>query len=249
MSTELPGWHGKLPTLGDFASRRLPHEFVEAWDAWLAAGLAALRQAEPQAWLDGYLASPIWRFLLMPGALGGPCGEHGWAGVLMPSVDRAGRYFPFTIATELAAPPRGADDFAALQRWLHEVDDVAADALQDDWTIQQLEAELARVRKRPGPASASSATLVLAPGVDTLTVPIASAAEVTSLTAGDAATIWQTAVFGQAFWWCEPDADPGRLVVSRGLPSGAAIGALLGAVPIPQAGIAELLQCGETGAV
>ena len=26
------GWYGKLPTLGDFASRRLDNDFVDIWD-------------------------------------------------------------------------------------------------------------------------------------------------------------------------------------------------------------------------
>ena len=87
MEGTAPGWHGKLPSLGDFASRRLPHEFVEVWDHWLAEGLSTLRQPAPDAWLDGYLASPIWRFVLMPGALPGSQGTQGWTGVLMPSGD------------------------------------------------------------------------------------------------------------------------------------------------------------------
>ena len=240
MSEELPGWHGKLPSLGDFASRRLPHDFVETWDGWLARGLSALRQSEPQAWLDAYLASPIWRFLLMPGALGGPGGDRCRAGVLMPSVDRAGRYFPFTIVTELGSVPRGPDAFAALQRWLHQLEDLAADALQDDWTVNQLESELARVRPLQLPTTASKPSLVLGPAAALLTVPIGSAADVTSMTTDDAMAIWQTAVFGQAFWWCEPDADKGRLVVSRGLPTGQGIAALLGTDPNPQAGHADL---------
>ena len=33
--TGVPGWFGKLPGLGDFASRRLPDTFVAAWDRWL----------------------------------------------------------------------------------------------------------------------------------------------------------------------------------------------------------------------
>lgn len=231
-SAELPGWHGKLPSLGDFASRRLPHEFIEVWDGWLAAGIAALKQAEPDGWLEGYLASPIWRFLTFAGALPGPCGNHCWAGVLMPSVDRAGRYFPFTVASALPQLPRTVEGFAALHRWLHQIDDIAADALQDDWTVAQLEAELARVRPLP-PATAVTSRLstVLTAQTPSATFAIDSAAGVTALATEDALGIWQTAASGQAFWWCEPSADPGRLVVTRGLPTGAAIGVLLGADP------------------
>jgi len=225
-----PGWHGKLPSLGDFASRRLPHEFIEAWDGWLAGGLAALRQAAPDSWLDGYLASPIWRFLLMPGALPAPSGDQGWAGVLMPSVDRAGRYFPFTAITPLATLPHDHDSFTRLQRWLHQLDDLAADALQDDWTVPQLEAELERLRTPTLRRARDRACTSLAPDVPSATLAIGSAADVTSILTEDALGIWQTAASGQAFWWCEPGAEPGRLVVTRGLPAGAGVGLLFGAV-------------------
>lgn len=223
-----PGWHGKLPSLGDFASRRLPHEFIDAWDGWLAGGLAALRQASPDGWLDGYLASPIWRFMLMPGALPAPSGDQGWAGVLMPSVDRAGRYFPFTAACPLPTLPHDHDSFTRLQRWLHQLDDMAADALQDDWTVPQLEAELERLRAPTLRLARERLSTSLSAGVPSAVLAIGSAAEVTSILTEDALGIWQTAASGQAFWWCEPGAEPGRLVVTRGLPAGVGIGLLFG---------------------
>lgn len=224
---DAPGWHGKLPSLGDFASRRLPPEFVEAWDGWLAAGLAALRSHDAQGWLDGYLASPIWRYLLLPGVLPGTLGQQAWAGVLMPSVDRAGRYFPFTVAWPLPAVPRGGDAFTALHRWLRQLDDLAADALQDDWTVARLESELERLRA-PDPV-ASAPPQALATSAGTVCLTIDSAADVTTLITEDALGIWQTAASGQAFWWCEPGTDAGRLVVTRGLPAGSGIGVLFGA--------------------
>lgn len=229
MGGEPPGWHGKLPSLGDFATRRLPHDVVEAWDGWLAAGLAELKSAAPQTWLDDYLASPSWRFVLMPGALKAAGGNTCWAGVLMPSVDRAGRYFPFTVIAPLDGPPGGADHFDRLQRWLHQIDDLAADALQDDWTITQLEAELARLPQAPAstPVPRRAGT-VLPTGESLASMPLSSAAEVAAMRTDDALTIWQTAVVGHALWWCEPDADPGRLVVTRGLPGGPGFAALLG---------------------
>jgi type VI secretion system protein ImpM len=42
--TGVPGWFGKLPSLGDFASRRLPDAFVSRWDRWLQGGLARARE-------------------------------------------------------------------------------------------------------------------------------------------------------------------------------------------------------------
>jgi type VI secretion system protein ImpM len=239
MDGTTPGWHGKLPSLGDFASRRLPHEFVEIWDRWLAEGLSTLREAAPETWLEGYLASPIWRFLLMPRALPGPLGDQGWTGVLMPSVDRAGRYFPFTVAWPLPRLPGTTDDFTALHRWLRQVDDLAADALQDDWTVPQLEAELERLRAPALPAAQARHAATVLPATETCaSFAIDSAANVTARIAEDALGIWQTAASGQALWWCEPGADPGRLVVTRGLPGGRQIGVLFGAVDASHGGAA-----------
>ncbi|MDE2566303.1 MAG: type VI secretion system-associated protein TagF, partial [Burkholderiales bacterium] len=140
-----PGWHGKLPSLGDFASRRLDSSFIEPWDAWLARGLQALREARPEAWLADYLGSPSWRFLLLPGVLPGPAGRQGWAGVLMPSVDRVGRYFPLTLVLPLGAEAAGTGPMAVLWPWLGRLDELARDALHEDWTAEQLEAQLARM--------------------------------------------------------------------------------------------------------
>jgi type VI secretion system protein ImpM len=98
-SPGVAGCFGKLRGNGDFVTRRLPASFVEPWDAMLQAGLLAGRAARGRAWLDAYLTAPLWRFALGGGVLG----ESGWAGVLMPSVDSAGRHFPLTIAAPVAA--------------------------------------------------------------------------------------------------------------------------------------------------
>ena len=71
-----PGWFGKLPSLGDFASRRVDVDFMEAWDGWLAQGLAGWQARDGDAWLTDYLNGPSWRFVLMPGTLPGECGAH-----------------------------------------------------------------------------------------------------------------------------------------------------------------------------
>lgn len=98
-SPGVAGCFGKLRGNGDFVTRRLPREFVEPWDAMLQAGLVASRAARGRAWLDAYLTAPLWCFALG----GGVIGECGWAGVLMPSVDSAGRHFPLTIAAPFEA--------------------------------------------------------------------------------------------------------------------------------------------------
>ena len=109
----VPGWYGKLPTLGDFASRRLEADFIEPWDLWLGEALQAQRSAYGEGWLEAYLETPPWRFLLSPGALRGVRPELAFAGVLVPSVDRVGRHFPLTLVASLARLPELAAARAA----------------------------------------------------------------------------------------------------------------------------------------
>ena len=47
----IPGWYGKLPTLGDFASRRLESDFIEPWDLWLGEAMQVHRQSLGEAWV------------------------------------------------------------------------------------------------------------------------------------------------------------------------------------------------------
>src|SRR5262245_57724984 len=91
------GFYGKLPSHGDFVRRRVPDAFVDAWDDWLRECLAASRNALGDRWLDVYLTSPAWRFVCASGA----CGPSTMLGLMAPSVDRVGRYFPLTIVAEL----------------------------------------------------------------------------------------------------------------------------------------------------
>jgi type VI secretion system protein ImpM len=93
------GFYGKLPCRGDFLQRRAPQEFVDVWDTWLQECIHASREQLQDSWLQTYLTGPIWRFTLAPGV----CGNAAYAGILVPSVDRVGRYFPLTVLAQLDA--------------------------------------------------------------------------------------------------------------------------------------------------
>lgn len=146
MTQAAVGWHGKLPSVSDFAARRLDPAFIELWDGALSASLAALRDSAGERWTDVYLASPTWRFVAGRGFLPPPFDATDWAGLVMPSVDRVGRYYPLTLAVPLdlhgAALP-------ALWNWLGELEDAAYAALQEDWPIERLEVELERLAGPP----------------------------------------------------------------------------------------------------
>jgi type VI secretion system protein ImpM len=87
-----PGFYGKIPARGDFVSRGLANSFLSTWDQWLQSALLASKEQLGDQWLDFYLTSPIWHFVLSAGI----CDQNVWAGILMPSVDKVGRYGSIT---------------------------------------------------------------------------------------------------------------------------------------------------------
>ena len=235
-----PGWYGKLPTLGDFASRRLDPAFVEAWDRWLADGLAAQREALGGGWVRAYLHSPAWRFVLMPGVVGAGRIATAWAGVLMPSVDSVGRYFPLTLVAALPALPADANGLEALLGWLQRLEDVAVDAMQDDWEIDRLEDVLALMAPDLTPLDAGQTAQQPDPFAHALEgaggfvdlAGVRSRADLVSAVVGTfgrhTGDGWQQAASGRSFWLADHPSEP-RLLVARGLPGRADFIAMLGA--------------------
>lgn len=148
------GFYGKLPGLGDFVGRRLPADFIQSWDLWLRESLAASQAQLGEQWLDIYLTSPLWRFVLTPGLVG----QGAWAGVLMPSVDRVGRYFPFTLAAPL---PAGTDPLGLLAEsdWFERAETLAVSVLGDDWSIDAFDRQLIDLGAPAGPSVESAARL------------------------------------------------------------------------------------------
>lgn len=193
-----PGWFGKLPSLGDFASRRLPPAFVQPWDRWLQRGLAAARAELGEArWLDAYLVAPVLRFWLAPGVLG----EHGWAGLMMPSIDRVGRHFPLTIARPVDALAQAL----AARDWVDALDRAARRVLDTAFTVDDFEEALTALAREDRPPAAAA----LAP----LAARLLDAGAPMSL------------------WWCGTAGHDTSFRRFAGLPPKGSFAALLGAAP------------------
>ncbi len=155
MTDALCGFFGKIPTHGDFISRRLPRSFLDPWDRWLQEAIATSRQQLGESWLEVYLVSPVWRFCLSPGV----CGPEIWAGIVMPSVDRVGRYFPLSIAVSLP-PGEGLFGISVRAReWFDDAQAVILSALEDEaFDLEQFDQ---RVRKLASALPALDAAPVL----------------------------------------------------------------------------------------
>jgi type VI secretion system protein ImpM len=125
------GFYGKLPIIGDFVSRRLPNDFIKPWDNWLQSAIATSKEQLGGQWLNSYLTSPIWRFLLSAGV----CGDKAVAGIMMPSVDRAGRYFPMTVAVLFEQSSTLPLLFTTSNVWFEQLEDIALSGLNDNLDI------------------------------------------------------------------------------------------------------------------
>jgi type VI secretion system protein ImpM len=138
---QVTGFYGKLPSHGDFLSRRLPRQFIEPWDQWLQGGLAASREQLGKDWLNTFLFSPIWQFALAPGL----CGDDAWAGVVMPSVDKVGRYFPLTLVAKVEHG-RLTSLFEPGCGWFDALSQLALSTLEYDFDLQTFDEQLERTR-------------------------------------------------------------------------------------------------------
>ncbi|MDD5296191.1 MAG: type VI secretion system-associated protein TagF [Rhodocyclaceae bacterium] len=153
------GFFGKIPAVGDFVHRRLPDDFLSAWDHWLQHMVVSSRDALGESWLESYVVAPFWRFVVVPGVVG----SKGWMGVVMPSVDRVGRYFPFTLATPLPGNVNFIETFIAAHNWFESLEDLGAAALHPQLDMADWDVRLSSMPMPP---------LVLAGMEDDATVPL-----------------------------------------------------------------------------
>jgi type VI secretion system protein ImpM len=217
----IPGWYGKLPSLGDFATRRLPVEFVKAWDAWLQDVIPASREALGEGWFDAYLTMPMWRFVLLPGLVT----QSGWAGVLMPSVDRVGRHFPLTLAVEL--PTHAAAAYAVFESaaWFAGLEDAALAVLDPTRGADELDEALAQSVLATPPAAAP----------DTSMHPLRALPSVEAfgpLAESEALRAWSESTGWRALWWTRGRMDGNALMLEcAGLPTAEEFGRFLESRP------------------
>ena len=134
------GWYGKIPGTGDFIARRIPASFSESWDRWLQAAVGGSRDRLGARWRDSFLSMPAWRFMLAPGVLT----QNAWAGLMVPSVDAVGRYFPLTLAAAL--PSASVDllgSLLAAASWFDQLEAIALKAIAPGADTGAIDAALA----------------------------------------------------------------------------------------------------------
>ena len=128
----MAGYYGKLPLRGDFIQRNVDSEFIQLWDVWLQNVITNSREILGEQWLNYYLVSPIWRFYL-------PMQDNSaYCGVMLPSVDKVGRYFPFVIVTQVDKIIPAQTYIVNNEHWFNEAEQLALNALDESIDFEQL---------------------------------------------------------------------------------------------------------------
>jgi type VI secretion system protein ImpM len=132
------GFYGKAVTHGDFILRNLPSSFLSPWDEWLQSAIFASKSQLGDECAEFYRTSPIWRFALSSGI----CGDQVAAGILMPSVDSVGRYYPMTMVSLCSAPTVLFRILMRGEKWFVECEEAALTCLEESFAVETLEKRL-----------------------------------------------------------------------------------------------------------
>jgi type VI secretion system protein ImpM len=225
MSGATVGFFGKLPSHGDFLERRVGSAFRDQWDDWMQRCIVESQQELAGRWLDCYLTSPMWRFYLCDGVTG----SASYAGVLLPSVDRVGRYFPLTVVVELPSGIAAADFAQAAAGWFDEIEQLCADALQNpDFDLGAFDAALVQSGEKLSGVDNLPAALAFPGNSSQWHWPAASVDSFAAAVSNPLMSMAQGALRPMTMWWTAGSelVEP-CVLLNRGLPRPDSFAALL----------------------
>jgi type VI secretion system protein ImpM len=132
------GWFGKLPCVGDFCCHGISNSTANALDNTLSTAMQLAVENHPQHWQQAYFNAPAHGFVWNQAITQGDSVSQSFTlGVLMPSVDRAGRAFPFVlvesfeITSALHTP-------CCVKTWMNQALQIASSALDKEWPLERL---------------------------------------------------------------------------------------------------------------
>ena len=220
---DVAAWYGKLASLGDFVQRRVPPECLQTLDAWLSTVMRDAREQLGERWLDVYLTAPVLRFAWAPGIID----SRWWFGLLMPSCDSVGRYFPLVIVQPRPRAPEDRIALDHLELWFEHLGHAAMQTLNEGAdALETLEAALRDAPLWPTPGRAPTVTTRETAHADHLDLP--SEATLQQWLHGIALRDLRRRLAGCTVWWRVTEDRSGDSVdIVHGLPDGSAFAALL----------------------
>jgi type VI secretion system protein ImpM len=214
------GLFGKVPARRDFVAAGIPQSVLGPWESWLQREMAQSRVLIDRAWVAAFLKAPIWRFWCGSRVLG-----RAALGVLMPSVDGVGRYFPLTLLA-VAPEGHGFPPVAALLEapFLVALEDLALAALAPEARYEDLRAALDGLAPPLEPAPAAERRGVY------VSAALGEGADARFADAAEALADWRAARSGagHSVWWTlGGDGFAARMLAVEGLPDGALFATML----------------------
>jgi type VI secretion system protein ImpM len=219
---EAPGWFGKLSMLGDFASRRLSSDWIRPCDDWLSASIRTSQERLGEHWLSTYLAAPVWRFAWAPGVVD----ERWWFGILMPSCDNVGRYFPLVVTQRRQLPPLDRFALDHLELWWEHLARASLGTLADGARLDTFEQALLDAPPWPTGTGPTWSHPLSTSGRERHAV--VDGAGLVNLAQDLAAEGLRQRLVGTSFWWpLRNERGGGSCTLAAGLPSALAFADLL----------------------
>lgn len=212
------GLFGKIPAHGDFISRNLHSSYLTPWDEWLQRCVHGSQELIGNDWLNIYLTSPVWRFVLSPGCVD----NQARAGILVPSVDSVGRYFPITLTCPIDT---NSNLFLFQQNneaWYSQLQDIAISALQNNLNADDIMEQLSALQpqqslRQSNPLLSNGARV--APGSNT---------DISSSYGQMLGDIYSQNCPSHSVWWCHGSQHMGpTCLTSPGLPEPSQYSAML----------------------
>ena len=208
------GYFGKLPNWGDFIQQLLPQDFANSWHEWLQFSMASARETLGESFLTYYLNCPSWKFLLAPGV----CGEQAVVGLTIPSVDRVGRYFNFTLATMLPPNTNPCTYVTQNKSGMAELEELALDILEHDFPKEEMEVRVRDLALKFEPTPVIQHRIDA--GIDFIRVSQDQPMPFADMSGELVAFLVNQRLQNYSMWWYgQAGQTASQLLVSQGLPS------------------------------
>jgi len=216
------GLFGKLSAKRDFIALATPRAFLEVWEPWVQACIAASQHQLGREWQNAFLTAPLWRFWLGADLSGATA-----LGVFMPSVDGIGRYYPLTLlavadASSSIPPP----DLDLQDHWFALAEEFLLSTLERSKSFEEISARLDDMPVPHVEPTVSSAKGILSFGDKTIGAMTAGGTFQSALTALRQGNHGTSAA--ASFWWTEGGGDfPPMALSTHGLPDAFSYSAML----------------------
>ena len=214
------GLFGKLSAKRDYISIATPRNFLEVWEPWIQSCMSASQHQLGERWQNAFLRAPLWRFWV-----GSEICGTSFMGVIMPSLDGVGRYYPLTLhaiadaETSLLQP-----DVDPQQEWFAAAEDFLLTTLDTTISFETISATLDALA---APAQQLKTDAEIIPLGDSINATL-SADKDFAVALASVRTATPEVYAAASFWWTTGGDDFSAMALCcRGLPDPFKYSALL----------------------